>query len=148
MPKKKDALIIAAVIAAAVILFAASRFMPKTNLEEKTADVTMAPDAVEYLDETPAPTDAPAAEAAEEAAFVGPMPPAKEEKVRGHVIITVNGRQYGEPIPMDRDKIITVKQDDGKINKVHITPEEVWMEYSTCENQDCVDQGVINVDTY
>ena len=39
---------------------------------------------------------------------------------------------------MDRDKIITIKQDNGEINKIHITPEYVVMESSTCENQDCI----------
>ena len=38
--------------------------------------------------------------------------------------------------------------DAGKLNKVHITPETVYMEFSTCENQDCVGQGEVHVDTY
>ena len=55
MPKKKDAAIIGVVLLLAVALFAVSKMMPKTDLSTKTADVTLAPDAVEYLDETPAP---------------------------------------------------------------------------------------------
>ena len=47
MPKRKDALIIAAVLVIAGALFAVSRLMPKTNLEEKVAQTTMAPDADE-----------------------------------------------------------------------------------------------------
>ena len=80
--------------------------------------------------------------------MVGPMPPKQAQTIRGHVVLTVGGRQYGDPIPMDRDKIITVRQEDGKINKVHITAEKVYMESSTCDNQDCVGQGEIHVDTY
>ena len=199
MPKKKDALIIGAVLLLAVALFAASKMMPKTDLSAKTADVTLAPDAVEYLDETPAPeataepeaTDAPeviiepetteapevtaepetteapevtaepetteapeataepeTTAAPESANMVGPMMPRQTEKVRGYVVITVAGRQYGDPIPMDRDKIITIKQDNGDINKIHITPEYVVMESSTCENQDCIGEGEVNVNTY
>ena len=187
MPKKKDALIIGAVLLLAVVLFAASKMMPKTDLSAKTADVTLAPDAVEYLDETPAPeataepeaTDAPevtiepetteapevtaepetteapeataepeTTAAPESANMVGPMMPRQTEKVRGYVVITVAGRQYGDPIPMDRDKIITIKQDNGDINKIHITPEYVVMESSTCENQDCIGEGEVNVNTY
>lgn len=53
MPKKKDAAIIGVVLLLAVALFAVSKMMPKTDLSTKTADVTLAPDAVEYLDETP-----------------------------------------------------------------------------------------------
>lgn len=203
MPKRRDLLLIALVIAVAALMLGVSRLMPKTDLSSRTADVTLAPDAIEYVETTPSPeatgmsmlivpaetaapeeTEAPkatqapaqapevtevpgqlivpaetatpeAAEApeatkapAQEAAMVGPMPPKKAEKVRGYVVLTVGGRQYGDPIPMDRDKIITLKQDDGKINKVHITPETVYMEFSTCENQDCVGQGEVHVDTY
>lgn len=175
MLKKKDLLIIAVVLLAAVALFAGSKMLPKTDLSTKTADVTLAPDAIEYLDETPAPTAPEATEAAQppeataepaateaptateapeatdapqSANMVGPMMPKQTEKVRGHVVITVAGRQYGDPIPMDRDKIITVKQENGAINRIHITPEYVEMESSTCENQDCIGEGEVNVNTY
>ena len=172
MLKKKDLLIIAVVLLAAVALFAGSKLLPKTDLSTKTADVTLAPDAIEYLDETPAPeapeaaqtpeataepaaTEKPAAteapettDAPQSANMVGPMMPKQTEKVRGHVVITVAGRQYGDPIPMDRDKIITVKQENGAINRIHITPEYVEMESSTCENQDCIGEGEVNVNTY
>lgn len=175
MLKKKDLLIIAVVLLAAVALFAGSKMLPKTDLSTKTADVTLAPDAIEYLDETPAPdatdateaaqtpeataepaaTEAPATTEAPEATdapqsanMVGPMMLKQTEKVRGHVVITVAGRQYGDPIPMDRDKIITVKQENGAINRIHITPEYVEMESSTCENQDCIGEGEVNVNTY
>ena len=175
MLKKKDLLIIAVVLLAAVALFAGSKLLPKTDLSTKTADVTLAPDASEYLDETPTPdatdaleaaqtpeataepaateapdaTEAPeATDAPQSANMVGPMMPKQTEKVRGHVVITVAGRQYGDPIPMDRDKIITVKQENGAINRIHITPEYVEMESSTCENQDCIGEGEVNVNTY
>lgn len=182
MLKKKDLLIIAVVLLAAVALFAGSKMLPKTDLSTKKADVTLAPDAIEYLDETPAPeateaaqtpeataapetTEAPEAtampgatkapeataeptDAPQSANMVGPMMPKQTEKVRGHVVITVAGRQYGDPIPMDRDKIITVKQENGAINRIHITPEYVEMESSTCENQDCIGEGEVNVNTY
>ena len=74
--------------------------------------------------------------------------PKRVEKVLGHVVLTVGGRQYGDPIPMDRDKIITIRQENGEINKVHITPDSVYMEYSSCENQDCVGQGHITMENY
>ena len=189
MPKRKDLLLIVLVIAVAAAMLGVSRLMPGTDLSKKTADVTLAPDAIEYVEATPSPeatgmsmlivpaetatpetdevpeatevpmaeptvvptqepTTEPTAEPAQEAAMVGPLPPKKTEKVRGYVVLTVGGRQYGDPIPMDRDKIITLKQDDGKLNKVHITPETVYMEFSTCENQDCVGQGEVHVDTY
>ena len=36
----------------------------------------------------------------------------------------------------------------GSINRIHITPEYVEMESSTCENQDCIGEGEVNVNTY
>ncbi len=158
MNKKKDLIIVGVLLAGALSLHALSALLPDPRLSDKTADATLAPDAIEYVEPTPAPTDAPAAEATaaptqqpeekQAAGPMGPMPKAQTEKVRGHVVLTVGGRQYGDPIPMDRDKIITLKQEDGKINKVHITPEKVFMESSTCDNQDCVQQGEITVDNY
>ena len=178
MPKRKDLLVIAAVIAVAAVMLAASRLLPRTKLEDQVAQETLAPDAVTYLDESPAPqqtpeatqapvqteapdasaapettedpeeTAAPAATAGKAEAAAGPMPRAQTAEVKGYVVLTVGGRQYGDPIPMDRDKIITIQQEDGKVNKVHITPEKVYMETSTCENQDCVGQGEISLDNY
>lgn len=179
MLKRKDLLLIALVIVLALAMLGVSKLMPKTDLSEKTADVTLAPDAIEYVatpeptneptaeptseptvdptavpaaeataEMTEAPTSEPTAAPKQEAAMIGPMPPKRTEAVRGHVVLTVGGRQYGDPIPMDRDKIITLRQEDGKINKVHITPEKVYMESSTCDNQDCVQQGEVHVDTY
>ena len=105
---------------------------------------TAAPEATAEPEKTatPAKDSSPAAQAA------GPMPRAQTAQVRGYVVLTVGGRQYGDPIAMDREKIITIRQDDGKVNLVHITPEKVYMESSTCENQDCVGQGEISLDNY
>lgn len=86
-------------------------------------------------------------------AFAGPMPAAPKIEVRGYVVITLTDdygqtRRFGEPIPMDRDKIITVRQSDDKINRIHITPDSVEMDSSTCANQDCVGEGVITLENY
>ena len=143
MNKKKDLIIVGVLLAGALFLHALSALLPDPSLESRTADATLAPDAIEYVAPTAAPTQEP-----QEAAAAGPMPRPQTEKVRGHVVLIVGGRQYGDPIAMDRDKIITLRQEDGKINKVHITPEKVFMESSTCDNQDCVLQGEITLDNY
>lgn len=153
-PKKKDGLLILAVIAVAAALLLASRLMPRRGLERRLPQETLAPDAVTYLDETPAPepeaTDEPQPsgepEQTQAPAVAGPMPKPQTDEVRGYVVLTVNGRQYGNPIAMDRDKIITIRQDNGEVNEVHITPQEVYMESSTCANQDCVGQGHVTLD--
>ena len=172
----KDLVVIAIILAVAAILMLTARVMPRTSLENKVAEQTLAPDAIEYLDETGEPDAAPeqtpdaaqrpddeaqevrepqeATEAVtepermEEAQVAGPMPAPQAQEIRGYAVITVNGRQYGDPVAMDRDKIITVRQEDGKINRVHITPDEVYMESSTCDNQDCVGEGNVTHDNY
>lgn len=130
----------------------------KTPVPEATAEPegTAAPEATAVPEETAAPeataepekTATPAKDSSPAAQAAGPMPRAQTVQVRGYVVLTVGGRQYGDPIAMDREKIITIRQDDGKVNLVHITPEKVYMESSTCENQDCVGQGEISLDNY
>ena len=130
----------------------------KTPVPEETAEPegTAAPEATAVPEETAAPeataepekTATPAKDSSPAAQAAGPMPRAQTAQVRGYVVLTVGGRQYGDPIAMDREKIITIRQDDGKVNLVHITPEKVYMESSTCENQDCVGQGEISLDNY
>ena len=46
MLKKKDVLLIAAVVLAAGLMLAVSQWLPRTDLSQKTADATLAPDAV------------------------------------------------------------------------------------------------------
>ena len=31
-------------------------------------------------------------------------------------------------------------------NTIHVTPDSIWMEHSTCDNQDCVMQGTVSLD--
>ena len=165
--RKKDLIVIGVLLAAALALHALSALLPDPDLSQKTADVTLAPDAIEYIEPIAAPTaqatEEPTAEPTAEATAQptaapakaentqvasGPMPRPQTQEVKGHVVLTVAGRQYGDPIAMDRDKIITLKQENGMINKVHITPEKVYMESSSCDNQDCVLQGEITLENY
>ena len=39
-------------------------------------------------------------------------------------------------------------RDDGteEVNLIHVTPDGFYMESSTCENQDCVDQGMVTLE--
>ena len=57
-----------------------------------------------------------------------------------YALITLPDKEMG--------RFIRLPKSDGKENKVHITPEKVYMEHSTCENQDCVGQGEITLDNY
>lgn len=142
MIKKRDWLIIAVVLALALFGFA---------LTNKGTQTAVVPEATASPEETAAPAesgviqtpDAPGATAApEETALMGPPVPGRVE-TSNYVVVTVNGKRWGDPIPMDMDKEITVKQENGAVNVVHITPETVKMQSSTCENQDCIYQDAI-----
>ena len=66
MPKRKDLLLIALILVLAAAMLGVSKLMPKTDLTEKTADVTLAPDAIEYVEATETPTAEPTLEPTQE----------------------------------------------------------------------------------
>lgn len=140
MSRRNDFIIVAIVCAIVLALLLAQTLVSGRTRDLKTlvADVTMAPDAIEEVTvATP-----------QEAEVYGPLLPVNNEPLKGYIIIGVAGQQYGDPIPMDREKIITLKQDDSHINQVRITREGVEMLSSTCENQDCVLQGEVTPENY
>ena len=59
MMKRKDILLIVLVLVLAAAMLGISKLLPKTDLSTKTADVTLAPDAIEYVEATPVPTAEP-----------------------------------------------------------------------------------------
>lgn len=150
MPKKRDLWVVALILLLAVVLLAAQQMMRGSgkDLDAYVPEATMAPGAVEEISVTP--------QAAKEAqhvggAIAGPTRPEDldgQGDILGYVILGVQGKQYGDPIPMNGDKVITLKQDDAHINEVYITRTSVEMRMATCENQDCVQQGVITTENY
>ena len=73
----------------------------------------------------------------------------RESGVEDFVYIYLNDALY-EADPLSEDKLIEIDQGDGKINHIQIKDGKVYMADSTCENQDCVEQGSMdaeNVDT-
>ena len=61
--------------------------------------------------------------------------------------ITVGGQFYRDE-PLGRERDVVIEQPDGKRNVVHITENGFFMQFSTCENQNCVHQGAVTVDNY
>lgn len=95
MPKKKDAAIIGVVLLLAVALFAVSKMMPKTDLSTKTADVTLAPDAVEYLDETPAPEVTAEPQPTEAPEITAEPQPTEAPEITGRTDRRAGEREHG-----------------------------------------------------
>lgn len=102
---------------------------------------TEAPDATEIPaspETTSSPGTAPEPEATAEAAPAATNPPAK-----AYLVVTVAGSMY-EPIPLYEPGRYTVKRGDH-VNIIEVTESSVWMAESSCDNQDCVEQGVVNL---
>ena len=83
--------------------------------------------------------------AAEEAPQQTPTP------ARGYVRVTMGYEYHWLALPEEEPYDITIKQvnpETGEeyINIITLTPEGVYMKESTCDNQDCVDEGIVTID--
>ena len=99
----------------------------------------------EAEDETP--EDAPEAateEADDEAEDEAPKP------AKGYVLVSTATQAGWLPLPEEGETSIPLRQilPDGTeaVNTIHLTPEGVYMEASTCDGQDCVNQGEVTLD--
>ena len=73
-------------------------------------------------------------------------PVSSGEPAKAYLVVTVNNMMY-LPIPLREDGSFTLTQKDiGAVNVVHVTPDSVFMESSTCEGQDCVKQGMVSLE--
>lgn len=69
--------------------------------------------------------------------------PDTSQKEQFYLLATVGGVLY-RPIPLTEENQYTIKQSDSIVNVIHVTEDSIWMESSTCENQNCVEQGIVN----
>lgn len=125
---KKNLIVIAALIALiALVAIVAGQLKPKIDptLGTLAADATA----------VPAATDAPAADAAADTT---------REPAKAFLVVQVAGQMY-EPIPLYEEGRYTVTRGDY-VNTIEVTPDSVRMYESSCDNQDCVEQGVVSLD--
>lgn len=61
-------------------------------------------------------------------------------------LLVTAGNTTWAPIPLEEENTLTLAQGEDRVNVIHLTPVSVWMESSTCENQDCVEQGVVSAE--
>lgn len=75
------------------------------------------------------------------------LPETLNSQARAYLHITVGGESQGL-LPLTNEGEFSITQGDtGMVNLVHVTPTSVWMADSTCDNQDCVEQGTVSLDT-
>ena len=96
----------------------------------------------ENSEAVPEVTEAPADESPE--ATEAPKP------AKGYVLVTTATQAGWLPLPEEGELSVPVKQvlPDGTEaeNVIHLTPDGVYMEDSTCEGHDCIDQGTVTLD--
>ena len=134
---KKPNLLAVGIILALIVLVAlfAAFFPQKRTIDADAPAVTLDTSATEAPQATEAPTAQPGADA--QATEI--------PEVEAYLIITVQGNIY-EPLPLTGEGTFTIRQDETIYNTVHITPTSMWMEHSSCDNQDCVEQGVVSLE--
>ena len=129
--KRKNWLVVLLAIALIAAVFALAALLPQNR--------TISPQAPAI-----SPTAAPTQDAQTAAPYAEPAA-TETPAVSAYLVVTVQGMMY-EPLPLAGEGSFTIKQDENTTNTIHVTPDSVWMEHSTCDNQDCVDQGTVSLD--
>ena len=129
--KKTNLLVLLCIIILIAAVAALAAFMPQTRLLPDDAPSV----AVSSSSDTP-PTSVSSAEAA---------PAASSAPVQAYLVVTVGGMLY-EPLPLAGEGAFTISQDENTSNTIRVTPDSIWMEHSSCDNQDCVDQGTVSLE--
>ena len=77
------------------------------------------------------------------AALLRPKLAPVQEGTKAYLVVTVAGGTY-EPIPLTEEGRYTITRGE-MVNVIAVTPDSVWMHSSTCDGQDCVQQGVVSL---
>lgn len=62
-----------------------------------------------------------------------------------YLLVTAGNTTYA-PIRLEEENVLTLSQGETMVNVIHVTPVSIWMESSTCDNQDCVEQGIVTAE--
>ena len=62
-----------------------------------------------------------------------------------YLLVTAGNTTYA-PILLEEENVLTLSQGETMVNVIHVTPVSIWMESATCDNQDCVEQGIVTAE--
>lgn len=145
---KKNLIVIAAlVLLVAAVALTAMLLKPELNPTLGTLEAD--PTATPVVTEAPSATEAPAADAAATEA-----PAAETTDTEGldslnadaYLVVSVAGMMY-EPIPLVEEGRYSIRRGD-LVNVIEVTPTSIKMHESSCDNQDCVEQGTVSLENY
>ena len=145
---KKNLIVIAAlVLLVAAVALVAMLLKPELNPTLGTLEAD--PTATPVVTEAPSATEAPAADAAATEA------PAAETtanegldslNAEAYLVVSVAGMMYA-PIPLVEEGRYSIRRGD-LVNVIEVTPTSIKMHESSCDNQDCVEQGTVSLENY
>ena len=148
--RNKNFLIIAAAaVMIAVVLIVSLQIKPAINAplvegDSENVSVTLSTQSPEM-----APANVPE-QNAQEPTLEEAASPAEAKSAGGYVIVTAGNesRIFSVPAEGEYSFSVVLQQENGEEteNVVHISSEGVYMEKSTCENQDCVNQGLVTLE--
>jgi len=79
-----------------------------------------------------------------------PLPPEDTNlTAAGYVLITAGTDSRWFELPLEENSVTLRRtKDDGTehINEICLTPDGAYMAMSTCDNQDCVEQGLVSLE--
>ena len=151
---KKNLIVIAAlVLLVAAVALAAMLLKPELNPTLGTLEAD--PTATPVVTEVPAVTEAPSATEAPAADAAATEAPAAEttdtegldsRNAEAYLVVSVAGMMY-EPIPLVEEGRYSIRRGD-LVNVIEVTPTSIKMHESSCDNQDCVEQGTVSLENY
>ena len=142
--KKKDLIVILAVLLLAVILLVYGLSMRTTQQNpEKPVETAQPFPSAEGSSEGEAEMNAsPGYSEKTKAAAEAYL---REYPAESYLILTTNGG-ISSPIPLNEENSFRVRQGDGSENVVHIGKNSFYMESSNCDNQNCVGEGEVTLE--
>lgn len=141
---KKNLIVLAGVVLLiAVVALVAG--LQKRELNPTLGTLEADPTATPVVTQAPAEATAvPDVTAAPENTAAEATPETTLEPAKAFLVVTVAGAMY-EPIPLYQEGRYTIRRED-LVNVIEVTTDSIKMHESSCDNQDCVEQGVVSLD--
>ncbi len=147
---KKNLWIIAALVLVVAAVALLSTLLPKGRTALPAVLVTDPGGLVTTIAPEPAPEEtAPAPEPKADpqtGGQTGNDGTAGSAEPRGWLLVTVDNRTY-KPYPLTKTGDYTINQKRKKaVNVIHVTEDSIQMASSTCDNQNCVGEGIVTLE--
>lgn len=142
--KKKDIILVAVIaLAAVILLFVGLNASRAPQVVKPVQDAGQ----IEVIETSATPSPEPVSAPAEASDAVKAAVAAYFEQypAQSYLLITTAAGNY-TPVPLNGDAAFKIHFGEDEYNLVHIGENSVYMEESTCENQNCVGQGEITLD--